>query len=380
MAKGDSDVEDFAIRRELLKRGEDGLRAFEEEFSRLGEQDQRLLLSTPWDQNPGWPFLNESAGRYLWTNFSHFTGTDRVNLLVMVSRCGYREVLPALREEYQAVCQDPKRTVVESDLLGCALCMHKDFRHVSVWTKRLLHLDDQIRFALNFWDARGMMGPGLGLAMAGPVKNFIQRQGPQGWAELDVVAAATFSGEERGKAKRHPRQYLEAFWESARGRQVLLDSWIWTGRICRHEQEYATAETCLREAILIDPKNAMAKCFLAGVLLRSGKESEASELLKDVAAVPPRNVEVLSDLGVSLYYLKDYPGATKALRMVLELDSQNGTAIQYLALAEWGRGNKSEAQRLTSRLKELDAGLWRQVINWIPEMSIDTAQPGEAPR
>jgi tetratricopeptide (TPR) repeat protein len=91
------------------------------------------------------------------------------------------------------------------------------------------------------------------------------------------------------------------------------------------------AESHLRQAIQIAPKEPQAYQILANWYLHKGKLPEARSLFEELTRWQPKDVSVRVNLGTLLLQLKDYPAAVEQLNSALELEPTQAQALNNLA-------------------------------------------------
>jgi tetratricopeptide (TPR) repeat protein len=110
-------------------------------------------------------------------------------------------------------------------------------------------------------------------------------------------------------------------------------AWNLLGTIAYHNQQFARAEMCFREALRADPAYYDPLVNLGGVLINLGKLDEAMDFNVRAVASHPADALANAQLGLTYFHLGRYDLATKHLRKALEIDPAHFSYPQ-LVLAE----------------------------------------------
>ena len=117
------------------------------------------------------------------------------------------------------------------------------------------------------------------------------------------------------------------------------------------QRQDALAETHLRQALRVAPREPRGYETLAAYYRKAGRLTEAREPLDELARLRPRQASDHLNLGTLLLQLKEYPAAVAELRRALELDAQSPEALNNLARYYLGaRRELPEALALCRRL------------------------------
>jgi TolB-like protein/Flp pilus assembly protein TadD len=116
------------------------------------------------------------------------------------------------------------------------------------------------------------------------------------------------------------------------------------GQIRVTERDWAGAESEFQRAIRLNPADAIARSWYAGLLGRVLKrDDEAMRELRHAAQLDPLSRTNQTDLAILLYFQRRYDEAAAELRQVLELDPGFAAAHQLLGRVYMRLGRHTEA-------------------------------------
>jgi putative PEP-CTERM system TPR-repeat lipoprotein len=113
------------------------------------------------------------------------------------------------------------------------------------------------------------------------------------------------------------------------------------GDIHASRKEWAQAERAMREALKLDPRNGTQAVKLYGILLVSGKKSEADALSKRWLADNPRDPLMRTQLADAALRERSYKAAFGLYQEVVAIAPNNVTALNNLA---WVAGELGDAR------------------------------------
>jgi Flp pilus assembly protein TadD len=118
-----------------------------------------------------------------------------------------------------------------------------------------------------------------------------------------------------------------------------------------NQEQVASAEAHLRQALRIAPDSLPTRELLATLYLRTGQLQEARATYEELVRRDPRRATYRVNLGLVLLQLREEPPAVAALRKALELDPKQPEALANLArYFLTTRQNLPEALSLCQRL------------------------------
>lgn len=128
------------------------------------------------------------------------------------------------------------------------------------------------------------------------------------------------------------------------------------------DRDGSEAERHYRRALELDPGNATARQWLAGLLTVSGRVDDGVRELERAASLDPRSIAIHSDLAATLYYARRHRESAAQCRRALGLDSTFVPAWNTLGLALWQAGDHREA-----------VGAWQHALAHSGASPADTA-------
>lgn len=141
--------------------------------------------------------------------------------------------------------------------------------------------------------------------------------------------------------ERHPT--WQAFWDAL-------------GEIYYKQGNYAEAEAAFRKSIAVEPNAAISYANLHAVLLHQNRVDEALQVLQQGLQVQP-TFNLYTNLGNTLFSIKDYVGAVKAFEYAVSPDKGNPQSyIGWANLGDallWAPGQSKGARDAYERAKNL---------------------------
>ena len=122
--------------------------------------------------------------------------------------------------------------------------------------------------------------------------------------------------------------------------------------------DWPTAEKEYKRAIALNPNYATAHHWYGEYLGLMGRFAESSVELERARQLDPLSLIIAADRGVNLYYARDYDGAIRQLRTVIDMepDFPRTAALPYAYLR---KGMNTEALAFVNRSRERgDSGPW----------------------
>ena len=109
--------------------------------------------------------------------------------------------------------------------------------------------------------------------------------------------------------------------------------------------KYRTAEKQYQTVLAQDPKNLDVLSNLGVVYFRTGKIRSAESMLKKALAIAPNDDFVLTTLGIVHYRQSKFDEALKELRKAIEINPNSATAHNYLGITASQKGRQQEAEK-----------------------------------
>jgi Flp pilus assembly protein TadD len=109
--------------------------------------------------------------------------------------------------------------------------------------------------------------------------------------------------------------------------------------------KYRTAEKQYQTVLAQDPKNLDVLSNLGVVYFRTGKIRSAESMLKKALAIAPNDDFLLTTLGIVHYRQSKFDEALKELRKAIEINPNSATAHNYLGITASQRGRQQEAEK-----------------------------------
>ncbi len=127
------------------------------------------------------------------------------------------------------------------------------------------------------------------------------------------------------------------------------------------ENSLAEAEAAARQALEIDPSNALGWDARGSILVSSGHQTEAADALRRAIALNPQFAGAHQHLAALLGQSGDLAGAAAEYRRVIAIDPRNAPSLSALARLDGALGNAAEgldAARRAASLKPPDDDDW----------------------
>ncbi len=125
-------------------------------------------------------------------------------------------------------------------------------------------------------------------------------------------------------------------------------------RLLEQVDRLAEAEALFRAGLAAEPRNPLLLADLAYCLLKQGRREEAVELSRQALALAPGESTVISVLGASLTYSRDFGAAREVLEAAFKQEPNNLQVCYWLANLEEVMGHHAAAEDLASTLLEDD--------------------------
>jgi tetratricopeptide (TPR) repeat protein len=109
--------------------------------------------------------------------------------------------------------------------------------------------------------------------------------------------------------------------------------------------KYRTAEKQYQTVLAQDPKNLDVLSNLGVVYVRTGKIRSAESMLKKALAIAPNDDFLLTTLGMVHYRQLRFDEALKELRKAIEINPNSATAHNYLGITASQKGRQQEAEK-----------------------------------
>ena len=142
------------------------------------------------------------------------------------------------------------------------------------------------------------------------------------------------SGKSDGSATAAPNALPNEFQEVAHAARKNVE-----------QRKYRTAEKQYQTILAKDPKNLDVLSNLGVVYFRTGKIRSAESTLKKALAIAPNDDFVLTTLGIVHYRQSKFDEALKELRKAIEINPNSATAHNYLGITASQKGRQQEAEK-----------------------------------
>jgi serine/threonine-protein kinase len=110
-----------------------------------------------------------------------------------------------------------------------------------------------------------------------------------------------------------------------------------------YEWKFADAEDAFRRSLELNPNYATAHHWYSVYLTAMERPTEARREIEAARALDPLSVAVATDMGFEQYYSRDYEGATKQLRSIVEINPNFSLAHLWLGRTYQQRKMYAEA-------------------------------------
>jgi Tfp pilus assembly protein PilF len=140
------------------------------------------------------------------------------------------------------------------------------------------------------------------------------------------------------------------------------DGWVNIGRAALQEGDLTRARTVLEKALAINPKLARTNFFYGSLMKSSGDYEQAAAHFQVAIAQYPRDRVVLNNLGRVLFLQRKYADAVNVLQQVLAVDPEDLQAHYNLMLCYKGLGNETMAKEHEARYMRFKADESAQAI------------------
>jgi tetratricopeptide (TPR) repeat protein len=140
------------------------------------------------------------------------------------------------------------------------------------------------------------------------------------------------------------------------------DGWVNIGRAALQEGDIARARAVLEKALAINPKLARTNFFYGSLMKSSGDYEQAAAHFQVAIAQYPRDRVVLNNLGRVLFLQRKYADAVNVLQQVLAVDPEDLQAHYNLMLCYKGLGNENMAKEHEARYMRFKADESAQAI------------------
>ena len=140
------------------------------------------------------------------------------------------------------------------------------------------------------------------------------------------------------------------------------DGWVNIGRAALQEGDVARARTVLEKALAIDPKLARTNFFYGSLMKTTGDYEQAAAHLQIVLAQYPRDRVALNNLGRVLFLQRKYNDAIEVLHQVLAVDPEDLQAHYNLMLCYNGLGDEKMSKEHQARYLRFKADEAAQAI------------------
>lgn len=106
--------------------------------------------------------------------------------------------------------------------------------------------------------------------------------------------------------------------------------------------------------IALKPADLNANVVLANAYFDSGQFEKAADYYSNALEIDPKSVDARTDLGATFVERKDpdYDRAIDEFTQALAVDPNHAPSLYYLGVAQFRKGDVSEAQKMLSRLQQ----------------------------
>jgi tetratricopeptide (TPR) repeat protein len=140
------------------------------------------------------------------------------------------------------------------------------------------------------------------------------------------------------------------------------DGWVNIGRAALQEGDVARARTVLEKALAISPKLARTNFFYGSLMKVAGDYDQAAAHFQIVLAQYPRDRVALNNLGRVLFLQRKYADAVEVLQQVLAVDPEDLQAHYNLMLCYNGLGDEKMSKEHQARYLRFKADEASQAI------------------
>lgn len=218
------------------------------------------------------------------------------------------EIATRLRSRLRGDTGGPKRHTRDSEA-------YQDYlRGRYFWNKRT---EEGFRKAILYFDKAIERDPGYALAYAGLADTYALM------SDYSIIPPREAMPKARAAAER-ALQLDDALAEAHTSRAFVRMAYEW---------KWEEAEEDFQRAIELNPNYATAHQWYASYLLQVGRYGEAISEIKRAEALDPLSSIISANVGLYLYYSRQYDRAVAQLRKSLEIDKEFGIAHLYLGYA-----------------------------------------------
>ena len=249
--------------------------------------------------------------------------------------------VPGLHKEIAAKVVQVLQTPVsqnETDLLARPQTESAEAYRLYLLGRHYWHKRDaeNIRKAIDYFRQATEADPLFALAWAGLAASY---------AQLPTAAYGSVpTGEAMPMARAAARKALEID-------PGLCDAHISLGVVkLRYEWDWKGAEGEFTRAIELNPENADAHYWYAGLLNVTGRPAEAVAESERARELDPFSPLVVTNLGRAYYRARDYDRAIGYLERAVAEDPKNSSALYVLGYVYLGKGMLEEARKVFEKL------------------------------
>jgi len=129
-----------------------------------------------------------------------------------------------------------------------------------------------------------------------------------------------------------------------------------------YDLDWNTVEKEYKRAIELNPGYPTAYHWYAGYLSGMGRHAEAIAAMKKARELDPLSPRINANVGLILYFAREYDHAIEELQKALEMDPSSGAAYSYLGMARLQKGEHEQAIAALERSRQLLDGSPESVL------------------
>jgi len=260
----------------------------------------------------------------------------------------YSEVAQAVASEMNAAVTPEERQLIDkypTNDMTAYDCYLKGIFHGNK-----LNVKD-LEISMQYFEQAKKIDPDFALAYAGIARVWIARQ------QMGIVKVS----EAEPKSKEALLKALELDSTQSEVQRTLGGRRVWT------DWDWKEGEEAFRNAIKLNPNNALAHSSYSHLLNILGRPDEAMEQIKIALELDPLNPNIRAFYGIDLMFIHRFDDAVAAFREALELSPEHMVALSNLDIALHFAGRDKEAlEALRNFLKNKNPDVLKIVEDKFP--------------
>jgi eukaryotic-like serine/threonine-protein kinase len=129
-----------------------------------------------------------------------------------------------------------------------------------------------------------------------------------------------------------------------------------------YDMDWNSVEKEYKRAIELNPGYPTAYHWYAGYLSGMGRHAEAIAAMEKARELDPLSPRINANVGLILYFAREYDHAIEELQKALEMDPDSGAAYFYLGMARLQKGEHQQAIAALERSRQLLDGSPESVL------------------